>query len=351
MAETYYNLWNQLRSEIGDYFPVPVAKLYIKRAMREVSNRTNWSWLIRLEEIQVPVAINGQVTVTVGSKQVIVDAALATAINSLTSPPIGRRQLRIGTTGGAVFEIREWDGINTLTLNWPIPATFSNGTYSCVLLRAYYLPPTVEQSGITDPAESPNFKCFHVVKDKSNNFPLNLSKTSAWIDKRDPRRDAVGTPSHLVQMPPTTSLLPGSGNDPGQIPPGTPRFELWPHPTGPYVYDCLYELNYWPLEDNPTSTLPETLNPDLVLNFALEMAYRWALAQTKVGNRNQVAVMASLLQNVRQRKEELYLEAYREDKLFYEARTKDLLGGKFPWVMGAAYAQTHDIYSMTGFIE
>lgn len=351
MAETFYNLHNRLRAEIGDYFPVPMAKLYVQRAMRTLSEKCRWSWLLRSEQIQVPAAITGKyVTVTPGSKEVVADAALATAINALVEAPIGRRQLQIGTGGGNLFEIRNWDsGTNTLLLNAPVPYTLSAGSHPCTVYKFLFLPPSMEQSGVSAPAESPNFSHYLVVRDKSNNFPLILDHSSAWIDKRDPRRDSTGTPTHFLEYPTTTSLFPGSGNDPGQIPPGTPRHELWPHPTGAYTYDALYQLRWWDLADDRSSTLPETLNPDLVLNMALANAYRWAMARpqnftTKV----QIAAMSALMNDARNVAIELYLDAYREDKLIYPAREKDLLGGKFPYVMGAAYAQVHDINLMSG---
>lgn len=351
MAETFYELHNRLRAEIGDYFPVPMAKLYVQRAMRTLSEKHQWSWLLRSEQIQVPAAITGNyVTVTQGSKQVVADSGLATAINALVGAPIGRRQLQIGTGGGNLFEIRSWDsGTNTLLLNAPIPYTLSSGSQPCTLFKFLYLPPSMEQSGATAPAESPNFSHYLVVRDKSNNFPLILDHASSWLDKRDPRRDATGTPTHFLQYPTSTDLFPGSGNDAGLIPPGTPRYELWPHPTGPYTYEALYRLKWWDLADDRTSTLPETLNPDLVLNMALENAYRWAVGRpgnftTKV----QILAMQGLISHANKVATELYLDAYREDQLIYSAREKDLLGGKFPYVMGAAYAQVHDINLMSG---
>lgn len=345
MATTFYDLHNQLRAEIGDYFSVPQAKLYIQRAMHEVSKRTQWSWLMAYGQLVAPVAIDGQATVVENALTLTVDATTATAINALTTIPIARRQIRIGS-GGNIYEIRVWDGVNTLTVNYPIAK--ATGTHACTIYKCYYLPPSIEQAAGVAPLEDANFKTYHVIKDKSNNFPLILNQSTEWLDKRDPRRDSMGTPTHMLQMPPTTIRFTGSGNDPNQIPPGTPRCELWPGPTGSYVYEALYEKLYWDLPDNPTSTLPETLNPALVLNTAVFNAYKWVMAQRNTSASQRVA-MRDLLAITAQERDRLYLEDYREDKLQYAARVKDLTGGKFPWVMGAAYAQTHDIYSMTGF--
>lgn len=296
-------------------------------------------------QIVVPEAIGGTVTVVENALTVVVDSTMAAAINALATDPIGRRQIFIGSGGGNLFEIRQWDGVDTLTLNRPVPIT--SGDYTGNIVKAYYLPPLVEQAVGIDPAESSNFKCYHVVKDKTNNFPLILDHASSWIDKRDPRLDSQGTPTHFLQFPPTTNRFPGSGNDPGQIPPGTPRFQLWPIPTGTYVYEALYELLYWPLSDDTTSTLPETLNPDLVLYTAMVKALQWSMGARDITAQYRVALRERLAFAIAER-DRLYLEAYREDKLQYAARVKDLLGGKFPYVMGAAYAQVHDINLMSG---
>lgn len=346
MATTFYDLYNQLRAEIGDYFSVPQAKLYTQRAMREVSQRTQWSWLMEYGQIVVPEAIIGEATVVLNAMTVVVDATTAAAINAIAVSPIGRRQLRLGS-GSQIFEIRAWDGVDTLTLNYPVAV--ASDTYPCTIYKCYYLPPNIEQGLAVTPIENPNFKTYHVVKDKANNFPLILDHATDWVDARDPRRDSMGTPSHFLQMPPTTSRFPSSGNDPGQIPPGTPRHELWPGPVGNIVYEALYERLYWELADTPTSTLPETLNPSLVLNTALFNAYKWVMAQRNTSASQRVA-MRDLLVISAQERDRLYLEAYREDKLQYATRVAERSNGIFPYVMGAAYAQTHDIYSMVGFL-
>jgi len=354
MPTTFYELHSRLRAEIGDYFPVPLAKQYIRYAMREIADRHQWSWLLQLGEIVVPEVLQGDITVVKGSQQIVVDSTLATAINALPAyePPIGRRQVKIGVPGGNVFEIRGWDGVDTLDINFRYPS--ADGTYSSRIIQAYYLPPLLEQPVGTDPIESSNFKGYLCVRDKSNNFPLILDKPQEWLDKRDPRRDATGTATHFCQMPPTTTVFPGAavGGTTG-IPPGTMRHELWPAPTGTYIYDCLYQLAYWPLTDNTTSLIPETLSPEFVIQTALVKACSWALRQ-KVGglvNRAQANIMAASISQATLERDRLYLEAYREDQAYYESRTKDLLGGKFPWVMGAAYAQVHDINLMAGLFN
>lgn len=349
MATTFYELHSQLRAEIGDYFPVSLAKLYIQRAVREIADRHQWSWLLRVEEIVAPAILQGTVTVVRDSLTVTVNTELADAINALTTVPIGRRQLRIGSGGGSLYEIREWDGTSTLTLNWAVP--LADGDYSAIILKCYYLPPSIEQAPGVTAVESSNFKTYIDVRDKSNNFPLILDHNSEWIDKRDPRRDSTGTPTHFLQMHPTTSHFAGAGNSPGQYPPGGPRRELWPAPTSTYTYDCLYEMATWPLADDRTSALPDTLNPDLVHNTALVKAYRWAMAQRGGTSRASLGQYSTLIQLAAAERERLYLEAYREDQLYYESRQKDLLGGKFPYVMGAAYAQVHDINLMGGLVD
>ena len=312
MPTTFYQLHSNLRAEIGDYFPVPLAKKYIRDAMREIADRHSWSWLLQLGEIVVPTVIEGNVTVTRGSQQVIVDATIAAAINSLPSyeSPIGRRQIKIGVPGGNIFEIRAWDGVDTLSINFRYPST--SGTYSARIVQAYYLPPLVEQAVGTDPTEGTNFKGYLCVRDKSNNFPLVLDKPQEWLDKRDPRRDATGTATHFCQMPPTSTMFPGAatGGSSG-IPPGTSRHELWPAPTGTYIYDCLYQLATWPLSDDRTSLIPETLNPEFVLQTALVKACTWAMRQ-KVGgitNRAQANVMAASVSQATTERDRLYLEA------------------------------------------
>ncbi len=348
MAETFYNLHNRLRGEIGDYFPVPLAKRYILDALREISNKYQWSWLLQAGEILVPAAITGNVTVSAyGTLTVVADTSTAAAINAITTPLIGRRQIRIGSPSSGVFEIRAWDsGTSTLTLNKPVPV--AAGTYPCSIVKAYYLPPDVEQAAGVTPIENSNFKTYLTVTDQTNNFPLILNYSSEWLDRRDPRRDSTGTPTHLLQMAPSTIYLSGAGNQPNQIPPGTMRHELWPHPTGQYTYNCLYQLREWTCSDDRTSTIPENLNPDLVLYTALERADRWAARQSSPQRRAAVTLAMGMIGLDASKKKELLLDAYREDQLYFESRVKDQLGGKFPWIMGAAYAQVHDVYLMAG---
>lgn len=347
MAETFYNLHSRLRAEIGDYFPAVLAKQYIKDALKEISHKYQWSWLLQYSEIVVPAAISGNVTVTNMALTVVADSALATAINSLTGPLIGRRQIRIGAPSAGVFEIRYWDsGTNTLTLNAPVP--LASGSYTCSIVKSYYLPPDVEQGLGVTPVETTNFKTYITVRDQTNNFSLILDYSMDWLDKRDPRRDSTGTPTHLLQMYPTTSRYAGAGNQPGQIPPGTARHELWPSPTAQYVYNALWQMREWTCTDDTTSTIPENLNPDLVLFTALERAYRWSAQQTSPSRRAGVALATGLIGLASAKKRELLLDAYREDQLYFASRVKDQIGGKFPWIMGAAYAQVHDIYLMAG---
>jgi hypothetical protein len=350
MPTTYYEIWNQVRAEIGDYFPSDLAKVYCQRSMREISDRKRWSWLIASGQLVVPEQIGGTATLLAnGDMTLLADAALTIALDNSGSPMLGRRQLRIGVGGGNIYEIRSWDSSSqTITLDQQIP--LDPADYQVTIFRAYFLPPNVEQGLAITPQESSNFKKFLVVRDLSNNFPLILDRSSMWLDKRDPRRDASGTATHLVQSFPTTTRLPGSGSDPGQIPPGTPRFELWPSQVGPTTYQALYQLAYWPLEDNTTSTLPETLNPDLLLHTAMFKAYKWVMAQRTTPPNQRVAMRDSLKVCAEER-DRLFLEAYREDEAYYAQRQTDLLGGKFPYVMGAAYAQVHDINLMTGLFN
>lgn len=348
MATTFTELVGRLQAEVGDYYPPVLAKIHLKSAMRELSQRWTWSWLFRSEEIIVPASISGEVTVVNNAMTVTTSAAFATSINTLTGPPIGRRQLRIGTGGGNIFEIRAWDGTNILTLNAPVP--IADGTYPCTLVKCYYLPPSVEQALGDQPAESSNFGTYITVRDKSNNFPLILKETSSWLDKRDPRRDSVGTPTHFIQSFPTTNRLAGAGNLPGQVPIGTARRELWPHPSGTYVYDALYLLNYWPLgeESYELNVLPETLDPELVIQSALVKSFSWAMGQRTISSRIQGQLLSQQLTIASGNRERLYMDAFRQDQLYYATRQKDLLGGKFPYVMGAAYAQVHDVALMSG---
>lgn len=56
--------------------------------------------------------------------------------------------------------------------------------------------------------------------------------------------------------------------------PGLPRFEIWPHMVGPYVYPFYYISRATDLSD-PNAVLPRYIRGDVLLELALAEAARW----------------------------------------------------------------------------
>lgn len=313
---TFYDLWNQLRAETGDYLPPVHAQRFIQDAWRAICSRIPWSFLLAEGIWESPISLTGTVTATQFTQTLTPDGALTTLINAQNNPLIGRLQLRAATQQ-PLANILSWDGSSTLTIDrkWQL----SSGTYTVSIYRAYYPAPS-DPNGDENGA---NLLRLLEVKDRNSNFPLSINKSHRWLDRMDPRREAVGTSTHVVNHPTiSTSNFAGVGITPGETYPGMPIFELWPHPasTERRVFEVLYQKRYWTLANDKGSVesfIPDQIDSRLIMETALSRAYRWGASQIgKIPSLRGVPFPA-LIQDANQNAQELFLRARKEDHNLY----------------------------------
>jgi hypothetical protein len=208
----------QLAAEIKSWFPQidPLAtQTLIQRAYQDIRKSREWSFLKKTGVFFVPSIITtGAVTTTFLGSTVVADATAAPLWNAvaLTQPPdmpLTVRQFRV--TGGPIYNIVAWDGVNTATLDRPYTETGAAGG-SYMVYQPYI------------PAPSIDFKRWLSVVDPLNGYRFryrNMYWTQKEVDRRDPQRTSYSEPIAMAAH--DYIVLPGDTQQ-------RPRFEAWPHP-------------------------------------------------------------------------------------------------------------------------
>lgn len=122
------------------------------------------------------------------------------------------------------------------------------------------------------------------------------------------------------------------------------RFELWPHQQTSKVYPFMYSARPPDISD-PNSTLPPTLNGDILMEMALAQGASWPGPSTDKPN---PYYRLELADRHERRAEFLINEAERNDEEIYLSNTKyQELGGlpfaPIPAIGDANWLMTHDI--------
>jgi hypothetical protein len=243
--------------------PVPLAKILINRAWKDVRRQNLWSFQLYEGGWITPPLINtGTVTVTQGTNTVTADATAAVAITAGVTAysTIPQRQFRVA--GGVVYNIVSWVS-PTLTLD-RIYGEGSQVGASYQVLQVYYAPPHQDHL------------MFVSVRNMANFINLFLDKTRSQIDAMDPQRTWYYFPTDVVfyQMDP--------------IPTSTtyryPLYELWGVPQSTYNYNLYGVRKGVDLSAN-TDELPPVIGEDCVVELAKYYAYQWAEARKDTLNK------------------------------------------------------------------
>lgn len=230
-----------------------LARDWVNNAFRQVAEYRLWSWQTRREQFVANAVYNdGTVAVTHNSTTV-------TGTGTVFTAAMQGRQFRLGSndpvytiaTRNSNTEIvldREWGG-----------ATASGQSYE--IWNAYFTAPT-------------DFHSFVSVWDPNFNWQLHLHVAQEEINSVDSQRSNAGT-SYVIADLDYTTIHSGRGSIDGTtvtIP--LPRYEIWPHQKGAYVWPFLYKIRATDLEDSG-ALLPRYIRGDVLLELALMEAASW----------------------------------------------------------------------------
>jgi hypothetical protein len=256
--------------------PFSFCKTLINRAWREIRESQLWSFNIVEFSWPTPSPIQaGTVNVTQGSPTIIFDATAIAAIltGSTIFSLITTRQFRVSVAGG-IYNLIALDanfavnGIATLDRPYDDP---SSTTSSYQIYQLYYTPPMSD------------FLTLTTVRNPAMYLNLDLTKTRASIDARDPQRSWYQFPTHVV---PFGRDQRGAGTATPSATLGFPLYELWGQPVTFFTYQ-VYGLRRGTDLANPTDTLPFAVGDDLVLAKAYYYTYQWAEANKDQQPRSQ----------------------------------------------------------------
>src|SRR5262245_18103455 len=278
----FLDLVSQLCGEMPGLSPL-LAQKYINQALAQVYNERLWSFNVLDGAVNCPAAvIAGTANITQYSATVTLDAAASAAVLPQTlvgaTPGILNMQIRFApstaATASQIYNIIDFDDTNpaalVLTLNRVVQEA-TNTAASYQFYRCYVVPP------MTDFLKWESFNDFAnaiALLDQRTTF------TSAYVDTRDPQRQAQGIAYFLghyaggfQELTPSGPITPlNSISAAGNV------WELWPHPTqGQNFYvrfrrtGALFNLS--------SDTQPQVLSDTLILARAKkDYAYPFAMA-------------------------------------------------------------------------
>ena len=317
-----------LAAELKSWFPSiePLALPPLaRRAYRDIRNKRKWSFLMVQGQFFVPNQITaGSVTTTQFSPLVVGDATaaaawIAIALPAVPQPTITQRQFRL--TGGPIYNIIAFDGVNTITLDRPF-------TEASVSLLSYmvYLPYV--------PAPVADFVKFLSIADPLNDYRFlrrNLFRTTEEINRRDPNRTAFSEPICSASHDYTT--LPGGVR--------VPRFEWWPHPIQEINYNVAYQIRGELLDTDP---IPSQISDATIIARARFYGYSFQITQPNVP-RDQISGIVQAQRTVSAEYADLLQQDVREDdnifcQTVFESEGEPSLSGP----VDADYLQSHDLF-------
>lgn len=251
-----------------------LADNYINRAWVDVQRERRWSFLTGIDgAIVCPAQITaGAVAIVQYASTLTCDATASAALTPyITSTPLlTQMQIRFGgsntLSAGQIYRIMSVDATAPtaliLTLNRMIvEPTSATATYQCY--RCYVTPP------------QENFLAWDSIVDMTFGFTLRKNYTSAQFDIRDPQRTSQGDAYYCGYY------QPAQVDDPNNEP-GSPIYELWPHPTmGRSFYARMVARGQ--AFTSPSDTQPGQITDALILH----RAYGWwayPFAQANVAN-------------------------------------------------------------------
>lgn len=260
---TVNELVNKLMGEIPR-MSQPKALDIVKQAWEEIVGEKNWTWTHKKGYWIVPNHVSniGTVAVTRGDVSITFDATAITALNATDDlVTVQGRQFRVAYDG-IVYTLLEYDPLTGVaSLDQPYAATTDASLATYSVKKMYFAPP-----GAVD------HRKFKSIVDPENGYQIRFPFTLEELDRSDPKRQSEGNPTRLAFV------------DTADIAnPGVPRFELWPLPSSTISLQVYYQskglTDYNNVEfPGLAFQFPRDLQPRLIQEKCLELAYKWAEA-------------------------------------------------------------------------
>lgn len=238
------------------------SKRLLNRAWKIVQDSSLWSFQLQQGGFSTPnVSTAGSVTVSLGSNQVIGNAAASaqwTALPFMWSPTT--QQFRC--QGYSVYSIIAMDTTNpnavvlTLDRNFIDPLPF----YTGVAYQMYgaYIPAPV------------GFKRWLTVADMFDQWSMDIWTGRRSQDLIDPARQVSSNPYRML---PLGTDRRGAGTSTPSATLNQQLYEMYPYPTTQIAYQW-YAVVEWPYLVNNSDTLPSPIDESVVIQKALTWAYR-----------------------------------------------------------------------------
>jgi hypothetical protein len=252
----FINMAKEIQGIAGPTLPLALAKTYVQRALSKILDQNLWSFQLGESGWLSPSQIvAGTITATVGSQTITGNAVATTAWQAAGVTQLKQMQIRIPSFN--LYNIVNYDGVSTLTIDRPWQETSSGVGLGYRMYQAYYPEPVSD------------FKRWMTrgVRDFTNGFWLWTNQNQSFLADQDPQRQVFGPPSGYV-VPYRNSFT------------ASPvlLFELWPHPISVLSWSLYFVRNGVTLV-NDGDTLPYPLTEDLVILRAKKSAYKFRESQ------------------------------------------------------------------------
>ncbi len=317
-----------LAAELKSWFPgiEPLAlPPFVRRAFQDIRDARKWSFLMVQGQMYVPNQITaGTVTTVQFSNTVVFDATAATALNAVAlpsapQPALTQRQFRL--SGGPIYNITAWDGVDTATLDRP----FAEGSVSGLTYMVYL--PWV-------PTPRADFVKFLSIADPINDYRFrrrNLYRSTAEVDRRDPNRQAFSIPIWAASHDYTT------------LPSGVvvPRYELWPHGVQAINYNVAYQVKGVYADTDP---IPSQISDATIIARARFYCYSFQITQPNVP-KDMIGALVQAQRTVSAEYADLVQKDKREDDNIFEQNVFECEDDpQWSGPIDADYAQSHDYF-------
>lgn len=239
-----------------------LARTKIQEAMGKIYDETAWSFQTKQSGWLVPglKASTGTVTVTPYSASVVGDATAAAIWNGFTGRPL-ITELQFRDPSYALYDIIDYDGVNTITLDRPWMEPTSGPGRPYYMYQAYF------------PVPLADFRSFTEMRDTTNGDFISWTKLSQDdLSVEDPQRVVFGPalPTYAVPL--------GVDSRPNSSTLGYLRYEVWPHILSQWPIAFSYKRR-GPELTLPGDTVSYPITEELVMWRAKEVLYQFKEAQ------------------------------------------------------------------------
>lgn len=284
LEEVQFKLLSEIQS-----LPPELALEFCNKALREIYDEHDWSFLYKKDFIRTPKIItSGSLNATKFSDELVIDATLKAQLDALTisDVPIIGRQVRVfgGQIAGSnfIYNIKNYDSSNSKLKIEPYfqDASISGARFQ-IFKNLYNAPELVERDSDNNILfQGIDFESFEFILAPFSQRRLWLDLNRRELDKKDVDRVSLGDPFYVV-----SSDFDSLGNQ---------LFELYPIPINERVYQVLYKKSGRNLE--PEESIPASLSYGLILAKAKIKAYEWLMINgDKVGDRKSPNVYLNLI--------------------------------------------------------